>query len=58
VPYHGHELTVIWDRDGTKYHHARIPTPHQQPPRHPADRNFFVRSAKKAADLTQADLFP
>jgi hypothetical protein len=20
VPYHGHEVTIVWDRDGTRYH--------------------------------------
>ena len=47
VPYHGHELTVIWDRDGTKYHHARLPTPHQRPPRHPPTATFLSDRPRK-----------
>lgn len=23
VPYHGHELTILWDRDGSRYHRGR-----------------------------------
>ena len=23
VPYHGHNVTIIWDKDGSRYHHGK-----------------------------------
>ena len=56
VPYHGHELTVIWDRDGTKYHHARLPTPHQRPLRHPPTATFLSDRPRKLRTQTSRKL--
>ena len=40
LPYHGHLLTIVFDRTGTHYHHGRglllaVDGQHHRAPRHP-----------------------